>query len=79
MCLLLRGCGCKNVVIIKDAPASKPVLNVGLDVDVLIVRTLDLDLMTKMKMAYNSELVIATDGDKTTSASDHEENLSEDD
>ena len=71
-------------------------LSVGLDVDVLIVRTypaLDLNLTTNMKMkwnkelqgdcslrqAYNFELVEAIDGDETTSASDHEENLSQDD
>ena len=44
--------GLRKDVIIKDAPASKPVL---MDVDELIVRTcpaLDINLMTKMKMKW---------------------------
>ena len=48
--------GVRKVVVIKDAPASKLVLSVGLDVDVLIVRTypaVDLNLTTKMKMKWN--------------------------
>ena len=57
MCVFYNGdVGVRKVVVIKDAPASKPVLSVGLDVDVLIVRTypaLDLNLTTKIKMKWN--------------------------
>ena len=84
--------GLRKDVVIKDAPASKPVLmgwwtnceNLPSsryqpdDQDENEVDKEQLQGDCSLRQAYNSELVEAIDGDETTSTS-YEENLSEDD
>ena len=67
------GCRCTNC---ENLPSSRSQPD---DQDENEVEQEELQGDRSLRQAYNSELVEAIDGDETTSASDHEENLSEDD